>query len=51
VQVEGFICADAPDLPTEDPQIRYRLGTHKVQETSKIGKGGAAEVWLVNGQW
>jgi len=31
-QVVGFICADAPDLPTEDPQERYRLGTREVQE-------------------
>jgi len=36
VQVEGFICAVAPDLPTEDPQERYRLGTGEVHERGKV---------------
>ena len=36
-QVEGFICAVGTDLPTEEVQKRYRLGTGEVQETHRLG--------------
>ncbi|ANE50731.1 hypothetical protein SY85_09715 [Flavisolibacter tropicus] len=35
-QVEGFFCAVGTDLPTEEVQKRYRLGTGEVQETREI---------------
>ncbi|ANE51314.1 hypothetical protein SY85_13130 [Flavisolibacter tropicus] len=41
-QVEGFICAVGTDLPTEEVQKRYRLGTRDPQT-----REGLAREWSV----